>query len=61
MKGFAQRSVLDGTMTPVLDVVFRLPMDAVVETIITSKLDSFVRTSAGKTEVGIVNRTMIMI
>ena len=62
MKGCAQRSVLDDTMTPVLDVVFRLPMDAVVETIITSKLDSFVKTFVVKTiGVGFASLTVMLI
>ena len=44
-----------------LDLVVSLTMAAAVETLIISKLDSFVRTSAGKNEVGFVNWTMIMI
>ena len=61
MSGIATVSVLDGIMMLGLDLVVGLTMAAAVETLIISKLDSFVRTSAGKTEVGIVNRTMIMI
>ena len=61
MSGIATVSVLDGIMMLGLDLVVGLTMAAAVETLIISKLDSFVRTSAGKIEVGIVNRTMIMI
>ena len=61
MSVIATVSVLDGIMMLGLDLVVGLTMAAAVETLIISKLDSFVRTSAGKIEVGIVNRTMIMI
>ena len=61
MSGIATVSVLDGIMMLGLDLVVGLTMAAAVETLIISKLDSFVRTSAGKNEVGFVKWTMIMI
>ena len=48
----AEGSVLDGTSTPDFDLVARLIMGAAVETQTISKLDNFVRTSAGKIEIG---------
>ena len=44
----AERSVLDGTTTPVCVLVARLTMGAAVETQTISKLSGFVRTSAVK-------------
>ena len=61
MSGIATVSVLDGIMMLGLDLVVGLTMAAAVETLIISKLDSFVKTSAGKNEVGFVKWTMIMI
>ena len=61
MSVIATVSVLDGIMMLGLDLVVGLTMAAAVETLIISKLDSFVRTSAGKNEVGFVKWTMIMI
>ena len=61
MSVIATVSVLDGIMMLRLDPVVSLTMAAAVETLIISKLDSFVRTSAGKNEVGFVKWTMIMI
>ena len=54
-------SVLDSIMMPRFVLVVNLPTAAAVETLIISKLGSFVRTSAGKSEVGFVNCTIIMI
>ena len=47
MPGIATESVLDGIMMLGLVLVGRLPMAAVVETLIISYLGSFVKTSAG--------------